>query len=71
MTETDVIEHYAAEYVADGPEGAKLTDCVAVPGEVEPVWIVVHCGEGEAARQYPADRRGRLVVIAPKTGPEA
>lgn len=71
MTETDVINHYAAAYVAEGPEGARLTDCVAVPGKVAPVWIIVRCGQGEEARQYPVDRQGRLVVIAPAEGPEA
>ena len=71
MTETDVINHYAADYVANGPAGAALSDCVAVPGAVAPIWIVIRCGQGEMMRQYPVDRQGRLVVIAPNEEPEA
>lgn len=70
VTETDVINHYAAQYVAEGPESARLTDCVAVPGTIDPVWIVVRCGEGAEARHFPVDRRGRLVVFAPREVPE-
>ena len=66
ITETDVIAHYAALYVAEGPEGARMTDCSAMPSEVTGVWLVIRCGSD---RIYPVDRFGRLVV--PGTGETA
>ena len=56
MTETDVINHIAARYVAD--HGGEVGDCRAVPGRRSDVWIEVLCGE----RRYPVDRAGRLVA---------
>lgn len=64
MTETDVINHYAARYVAE--HGGDLRDCVAVPGRAA-VWIEVRCGKVI----YPVDRAGRLVVVTPPVGPSA
>jgi hypothetical protein len=61
MTETDVIRHYAAIYVAQGPEGAKVTDCAARPGDAEGVWLIVSCGGASHVVQYRVDRFGRLV----------
>lgn len=61
LTETDVINTYAAKYVAE--TGGALTDCVATPGEA-PVWIEVTCrsGNGEG-RIYPVNRRGALLSL--------
>ena len=59
ITETDVINAYAAHYLAerhkqDGAETAKATDCVAYPGADFMVWIVVSCGPTphDPARHY-------------------
>ncbi len=62
LTETDVINIYAAKYVAE--TGGALTDCVARPGE-GPVWIEVACrsNDGEG-RIYPVDKRGALLPLA-------
>ena len=57
MTETDVINHYAARYVTD--HGGRISDCVAVPGRAPGVWIEVRCGLGVV---YPVDRTGRLIL---------
>ncbi len=63
ITETDVIDHYAQRYLAEGGPEARLTDCTAVPGAQAGVWIVVRC-VGVAARfDYPVDRFGRLVAV--------
>lgn len=62
MTETDVINFYAARYRAD--HGGQNADCLAVPGRQEGVWIEVRCGDVI----YPVDRSGRLVEVT-QTGP--
>ena len=41
-SEGDVIERWAAEYVAWAGADAKATDCFAMPGGGE-VWIVITC----------------------------
>ena len=70
VTESAVIEYYAAEYLEDhaaviGP-GAAITDCVGVPGELGQVWIEVRCAPpgGEAAFLYGANRGGGLIYAA-------
>lgn len=78
VTESAVIEYYAEQYLADhqravGP-GAKITDCVGVPGEVGQVWIEVRCAPpgGEPAFLYGANRGGALLYAARETeAPEA
>lgn len=70
ITETDVINHYAAIYVAEGPEGAKVTDCAARPGTADGVWLVVSCGGAAHLVQYPVDRLGRLVDPVAPEGPQ-
>ncbi|KIN64670.1 hypothetical protein Z946_3562 [Sulfitobacter noctilucicola] len=69
ITETDVINHYAALYVETGPEGAQVTDCVARPSASDDVWLVVHCGGAAHMVQYRVDRFGRLVDEPAGTGP--
>ena len=70
VTETAVINHYAARYVEDHAEiigeGAQLTDCVGVPGSVGTVWIEVQCTPpgGEPAFLYGAARNGGQVYAA-------
>lgn len=59
ITETDVIAHYAALYVAGAGPGARMTDCSAMPSQAPGVWLVIRCGENTL---YPVDRFGRLVM---------
>ena len=68
ITETNVINHYAARYVAEGPKGAKVTDCAAQPGDAEGVWLVIQCGGAAHVVRYAVDRYGKLVLGNP--GPE-
>ncbi|MBT8408502.1 MAG: hypothetical protein KJN93_02615 [Alphaproteobacteria bacterium] len=59
MTETDAIGRAAAVYVAE--TGGALTDCIAVPGGREPVWLMVSCGTGQDLRRYAITRNGALI----------
>jgi len=70
ITETDVINHYAALYVEAGPEGARVTDCAARPGVAAGVWLVVNCGGTAHIVQYRVDRFGRLVDGDAPQGPQ-
>lgn len=65
LSETDVINHYAARYVTE--HGGVLTDCVARPGGMRGVWITVECISENSlvSVRYPVDRRGRLVPDVP------
>jgi hypothetical protein len=65
LSETDVIEHYAAIYVAEEGGKATMTDCTAVPGQGAKVWLVIRCGRH---RVYPVDRFGRLIETVPEAG---
>ncbi|WP_299962780.1 hypothetical protein [uncultured Roseobacter sp.] len=69
ITETDVITTYAQRYLTEGGAGARLTDCVAVPGQGEGVWIVVRCARSGVRFDYPADRFGRLLIIPQPSDP--
>ena len=60
LSEADVISHYAAIYVAEGPEGAKATDCAAMPDPDPAVWLVINCGGAAHIVQYRVDRFGRI-----------
>lgn len=58
LTETAAIEAYAERYQrAVGQTG--VPDCVAWPGSG--VWLVIRCGQGEAAREYHVNRFGGLL----------
>ncbi|MGP6085543.1 hypothetical protein [Antarctobacter jejuensis] len=85
LTETDVIEAYAQQYLKDRArdgtaEGARRSDCVAYPGEDAGIWLHVLCGPpGDPSRQYEyeVDRLGQFVRglsphsngTSPGTGP--
>ena len=73
ITETDVIETFAAEYTSTVGAGAKRTDCVARPGTGQGVWITVTCTapDGRPYR-YSADRFGRRLPAdaVPKSSEE-
>lgn len=66
LTETDVINHFAARYVVETGGQATVTDCVALPGQQEGVWLVVRCAppDGGAVQRFPVDRSGRLLAPA-------
>lgn len=72
LTETDVINAYAAHYLADRKQagtgqGARLTDCVAFPAAPEDrgIWLIVSCGptpfDPALSYEYAVSRAGRLV----------
>lgn len=44
LTETEVINRYAARYLDEGAAGASLRDCLAVPSDADALWLVVRCG---------------------------
>ncbi|MEP5154421.1 hypothetical protein [Planktotalea sp.] len=67
ITETDVIDRYAAHYLSQD-SARSATACHAVPSTQKGVWLVVICGEKscEATQnddysEYHANRLGRLV----------
>jgi len=70
ITETEIIETYASQYLAAAPEGAKLTDCRAKPGPNTGTRMVVICGPDrfDASRHYEfhVGPLGQLIV---KHGP--
>jgi len=49
ITETDVINARAADYLEEAGPAAKPTDCVAFPAQHRGIWIIVRCGGGEDA----------------------
>lgn len=64
LSETQVINAYAARYVAE-TNGA-LTDCAAVPGQGS-VWMVIRCGTpGPSGRVFEVGRNGALVNAEPE-----
>jgi hypothetical protein len=65
LTETEVIAHYSAQYVATFGPAAQASDCVARPGAAKGVWIVVSCGtEATGHTEYHINRFGRQVRMA-------
>lgn len=53
ITETDVITHYAQQYLKEAGSAAVLSDCVATPGKGLPgIWIVVRCRPKGIAQKY-------------------
>ena len=54
LTETDIIEAYAYQYLTDAGEGAQRTDCRAKPGGNSATRMVVICGPEpfDASRHY-------------------
>ncbi|MEY1555040.1 hypothetical protein AB3Y40_05345 [Yoonia sp. R2331] len=69
VTETEIIDRYAAKYVATFGAGARLTDCVATAGHGD-VRLVVRCQHSDGRQAvYPAGAKGQLLDMA--GGPEA
>ena len=72
VTETAVIEHFAAQYLRDharlvGP-GAAPTDCLAVPGDHAGVWLEVRCTPPEGAAFLYGVRRDGAMIYAARDG---
>lgn len=72
ITETDVIEARAAEYLASANGDARPSDCVAFPSQDRGIWIIVRCGGGRDAAitvyEYHVNRFGGVEYSgAPKT----
>ena len=57
ITETDVINAYAARYVEE--TGGAVSDCAARPGEDARVWMIISCGHAPEITRYFVDRAGR------------
>ena len=72
ITETDVINRYAAQYIAAQPDGA-LSDCVAYPSAAPAVWLVVACGPlcGPDRSEYHVNRLGWRVESGTPSCPDA
>ncbi|WP_299301760.1 hypothetical protein [uncultured Litoreibacter sp.] len=70
ITETQIIETYASQYLATAPKGAKLTDCKAKPGPQSHIRMVVICGparfDADRHYEYHVGPLGGLIV---KHGP--
>jgi len=65
VSETEIITHFAAIYVAEAGAGAAMTDCLAVAGQQDGVRLVVVCEHpGGEVYRYPAGPRGQLVSEA-------
>ena len=65
LSETDVLDFYAAEWVDTGPEGASASDCFGVPGDTAEVWIVVTCTRDDTIQQTEVAPNGHRIT-APK-----
>lgn len=63
LSETDVLDFYAADWVETGPEDAATTDCFGVPGETLDIWIVVTCTRGEDVRRTDVAPNGLSIMI--------
>lgn len=70
LTESEIIERHAADYVAQ--TGGERTDCYAVPAGVEGVRMIVICeAEGSEAWFRAVDARGEPVDDALMFGEDA
>ncbi|MGR3494244.1 hypothetical protein [Citreimonas sp.] len=68
LTEGDAILVYAERYRALAGPQARVSDCVAVPGQGGWVWITVICGPQDGPGwRFDVNRLGGLVDM---TGPE-
>ncbi|MEM6891963.1 MAG: hypothetical protein AAF636_28190 [Pseudomonadota bacterium] len=67
ISETDVIQAAASQYLVSAGPLARATDCAARPGQVPNVWIVVTCKGAAGQFDYAINRLGRFVQSAPST----
>lgn len=69
VTETDVINFHAQQWVDTGPAGASLRDCVATPVDSADVWMAVTCThENGTIRRVLVAPGGK--ALPPGTGPQ-
>ena len=69
-SETDIIDHYAAAYLATAPSGASLTDCSATPHPDEAIRMVINCAHPSGVlTTYYVDQRGE--ALPAPLGPSA
>jgi hypothetical protein len=73
LTETDVIEARAVDYVTSAGPEAKPSDCQAWPGKHLGIWVIVRCGGASDAAskvyEYHVNRFGGVEYSgAPKAG---
>lgn len=63
LTETDVINSIAADYVTNAPN-RKITDCSAAPSKRAGIWLTVTCAPTDAsAQQFHVNRFGGLEAL--------
>lgn len=62
LSETDVLDFYAAEWVETGPADAATTDCFGTPGARPDVWITVTCQRGDTIRRTDVAPNGRSLI---------
>ncbi|MEO1638989.1 MAG: hypothetical protein AAFU41_07040 [Pseudomonadota bacterium] len=69
-SETEIINRYAATYLATAPEGAQPTDCAAAPHPDEAIRMVITCAHasGLTTTFFVGPRGGSLL---PPEGPSA
>ncbi len=61
LSETDIITHFAAHYVAQNGAGAAMTDCFGAPSERPDVRLVVVCTHADGTVfEFPSGPRGEL-----------
>ena len=60
VTETAIIDRFAARYLSEAPAGAARTDCLARAGQGEVRLTVICTHPGGAIFVYPAGPRGQL-----------
>ncbi|MEL6640668.1 MAG: hypothetical protein AAFP98_05040 [Pseudomonadota bacterium] len=61
LSETDIITQFAAHYVTQTGQGAAMTDCLAVPSNLEDVRLVVTCTHPDGTvYEFPSGPRGEL-----------
>ena len=69
-SDTDIINHYAAAYLAMAPEGALATDCAATPHADPAVRLVVSCSNSSGlTTTYFVGPRGE--ALPEQQGPSA
>ena len=72
VTETDIINQYAAIYVAENGHAAKMTDCLATPSQHPDVRLVVRCTHPDGTiHSYFAGPRAELRDPTSMTEPQA
>ncbi len=61
ISETDIITHFAAHYVAQNGAGAAMTDCFGAPSPRADVRLVVICTHTDGTVfEFPTGPRGEL-----------